>query len=254
MLIVVKFGGTSLADNQRILAAAQRIAAERAAGNQVVAVVSAQGHTTDRLLELARSIHEKPPKRELDACLSTGEQISAALMAMALNSLGCDCISLTGPQAGLMTDSVHGDARVLGLRGNRIRRELEAGKAVIVTGFQGINGSGDTTTLGRGGSDTTAVALAAYLNARICRIYTDVDGVYDRDPRQCPDAKRFDTIGYEPMLQMARQGAQVLHDRCVELAILYQVPIQVLSSFRPGPGTLVTDTPDQYAQILPELF
>lgn len=254
MLIVLKFGGTSLADGQRVLTAARRIAAERTAGNRVVAVVSAQGHTTDRLLELAHSIHPQPPKRELDACLSTGEQLSASLMAMALDTLGCSCVSLTGSQAGLMTDSVHGDARVLGLRGNRITRELEAGRVVIVAGFQGINGGGDTTTLGRGGSDTTAVALAAFLGAQVCRIYTDVDGVYDRDPRQFPEAKRFDTIDYTQMLAMAQQGAQVLHDRCVELAMLYRVPIHVLSSFRPGPGTLVTDTPGEYAQFIPELF
>lgn len=253
MLIVLKFGGTSLADEGRILSAARRIAGERAAGNDVVAVVSAQGDTTDRLLAQARAIHPQPPSRELDACVSTGEQLSAALMAMALDTLGCPGVSLTGPQAGLMTDSVHGDARALGLRHDRIRRELAAGKAVIVAGFQGINGIGDTTTLGRGGSDTTAVALAAFLNAALCRIYTDVDGIYDRDPRKFPQAKRFQTIGYEPMLALARQGAQVLHDRCVELAMLYRVPVQVLSSFRPGPGTLVTDTPQEYTHLVPEI-
>jgi aspartate kinase len=167
--------------------------------------------------------------------------MSASLMALALEEQGVPAVSLNGWQAGLMTDSIHGDARVKGLRGSRIRQELQAGNTVVVTGFQGVDAAGDITTLGRGGSDTTAVALAAFLGADRCMIYTDVDGVYDRDPRKFPDAVRFDHIGYEPMLTLARQGAQVLHDRCVELAQRYQVPIQVLSSFRPGDGTLVMD-------------
>ncbi len=242
MLIVLKFGGTSLADPARIFSAARCIAAERAAGREIVAVVSAQGNTTDDLLAAAHQIHADPPKRELDALLGAGEQMSAALLAMALDTLGCPAVSLTGPQAGLGTDGVHGNARVLGLKNDRIRRELGAGKAVVVAGFQGIDGTGDTTTLGRGGSDTTAVALAAYLKADLCRVYTDVDGVYDKDPRRYPDAVRLERVDYEKMLDMARQGAQVLHDRCVELAMLYRVPVQVLSSFRPGPGTLVTDS------------
>ncbi len=242
MLMVLKFGGTSLADETRIRSAARRVAAERAAGNQVVAVVSAQGATTDRLTEQARSLEPELPKRELDAFLSAGEQMSAALLAMALDGMGCPAVSLTGAQAGLMTDGVHGNARVLGLGGDRIRRELEKGNTVVVAGFQGVNGAGDTTTLGRGGSDTTAVALAAFLKADLCRIYTDVDGVYDKDPRRHPDAVKLETVDYEQMLTMARQGAQVLHDRCVELAMLYRVPLQVLSSFGQGPGTMVTDT------------
>ncbi len=240
-MIVMKFGGTSLADREKIQAAAERIAAERAAGRQVVAVVSAQGHTTDRLMEKALEITKDPKNRELDALLSTGEQGCAALMAMALEAMGVTAVSLTGWQAGLVTDNRHGDARVLGLKGRRIRQELTAGKVVVVTGFQGIGTTDDITTLGRGGSDTTAVALAAHLGAEECRIYTDVDGVYDRDPRLFPDAKKYEVIGYGAMLAMAQGGAQVLHDRCVELARLYRVPLRVLSSFRPGPGTLVTD-------------
>lgn len=247
MLIVLKFGGSSLADPQRLLAAARRIQQEHAAGHQVVAVVSAQGDTTDILIEKAALVNPAPSPREMDAYLSTGEQISASLMAMALESLGCPAVSLTGAQAGILTDSVHGNAQALGLRGNRIWQELAANKAVIVAGFQGVNGNGDITTLGRGGSDTTAVALAAFLQADVCRIYTDVDGVYDKDPRKFPDAVRYNTIGYEQMLTMARQGAQVLHDRCVELGMLYRVPIQVLSSFRPGTGTWVTDIPPEDA-------
>lgn len=241
MLIVQKYGGSSLADPDRIRRAAQRMAGLVQAGHKLVAVVSAQGDTTDLLLEKVPQITASPPARELDAYLAAGEQMSAALMAMALEELGIPAVSLTGWQAGLMTDSVHGDARVQGLRGERIRQELREGNTVVVAGFQGVDAAGDITTLGRGGSDTTAVALAAFLGADRCMIYTDVDGVYDKDPRKFPDAVRFDRIGYGPMLELARQGAQVLHDRCVELGQRYQVPIQVLSSFRPGDGTMVMD-------------
>ena len=241
MRIVLKFGGTSLADEERIRMAACRIAREREQGHQTVAVVSAQGNMTDHLIEKAARINPTASQRELDAYLSTGEQMSAGLMAMTLEAMGYPAVSLTGIQAGIMTDGVFGNARVLDLRGDRIRQELAAGKAVIVAGFQGMDDAGNITTLGRGGSDTTAVALAAFLKADECRIYTDVDGVYDKDPRKFPDAVRLETIGYEPMLAMARQGAQVLHDRCVELAMRYRVPIRVLSSFRPGEGTLVSD-------------
>ena len=249
MLIVLKFGGTSLADREKVRAAAERIRKERELGNQVIAVVSAQGDFTDIMIERASAINPTPSAREMDAYLSAGEQMSAGLMAMALETMGCPAVSLNGMQAGIMTDGVYGNARVLGLRHDRIRRELDAGNAVIVTGFQGVNGFGNITTLGRGGSDTTAVALAAYLKAGICRIYTDVDGIYDKDPRKHPDARRYERIGYEEMLAKAREGAQVLHDRCVELGMLYRVPIQVLSSFRPGAGTLVTDVPEEDAQI-----
>lgn len=239
MLIVQKFGGSSLADVPRIRRAAKRAIHASQGGNQVVVVVSAQGDTTDHLVSAAAAISTSPSKRELDAYLAAGEQMSAGLMAMALESMGHRAVSLTGWQAGIVTDGVHGDARVLGLGKDRIRRELDAGKIVVVTGFQGLNDDEDITTLGRGGSDTTAVALAAFLGADKCQIYTDVDGVYDRDPRIFPDAVRYDQIGYNEMLSLARQGAQVLHDRCVELAKEHNVQIQVLSSFRPGPGTMV---------------
>ena len=243
MLIVQKFGGSSLADATRIRRAAKRVIHAAEQGAQVVVVVSAQGDTTDHLISAAAAITNAPPKRELDAYLAAGEQMSAGLMAMALEAMGHQAVSLTGWQAGLLTDDVHGDARVKKLTNDRIRRELEQGKIVVVTGFQGISPEGNVTTLGRGGSDTTAVALAAFLNADACQIYTDVDGVYDRDPRIFPDAVRYDEIDYDAMLTLARQGAQVLHDRCVELAKMHHVQIRVLSSFRPGAGTIVKALP-----------
>ena len=241
MRIVQKFGGTSLMDTQRLLTAAGRAVRLARQGDQVVVVVSAQGHTTDQLVARARELTEQPSVREMDAYLSAGEQISAGLMAMAIQSLGFDAVSLTGWQAGLRTDEVYGNARVLGLANGRIENALGQGKIVVVTGFQGINDRGDITTLGRGGSDTTAVALAAFLKADLCQIYTDVDGVYDKDPRKYPDAVKYERIGYDAMLELAQQGAQVLHDRSVELGKQYKVPIQVLSSFRPGDGTMVSD-------------
>ncbi len=241
MLIVLKFGGSSLADAQRIRKAARRAGLLADRGHQVVVVVSAQGDTTDDLLQKAQAVTAQPPARELDAYLSAGELLSAGLFAMALTAQGWPAVSLTGLQAGLLTDGVHGNAQVLGLTHDRIQRELARGNIVVVTGFQGVNGAGDVTTLGRGGSDTTAVALAAFLKASLCRIYTDVDGVYDKDPRKFPEAVKLPHVDYETMLAMAHSGAQVLHDRCVELARVYRVPIQVLSSFRPGPGTLVSD-------------
>ena len=239
MLIVQKFGGSSLADARRIRRAARRAIHAAREGAQVVVVVSAQGDTTDHLVSAAAAVTNVPPKREMDAYLASGEQMSAGLMAMALKDMGHEAVSLTGWQAGLLTDDAHSDARVKGLTNDRIRRELAQGKIVVVTGFQGISVTGDITTLGRGGSDTTAVALAAFLGADKCQIYTDVDGVYDRDPRIFPDAVRYDEIDYDDMLTLARQGAQVLHDRSVELAKMHHVQIQVLSSFRPGPGTMV---------------
>lgn len=241
MLIVQKFGGTSLMDTQRVFTAAGRAVERKRMGDQVVVVVSAQGHTTDRLVADALAVHQEGSAREMDMCLSAGEQISAGLMAMAIDSLGCEAVSLTGWQAGILTDNTHGDARIQQLCSHRIREELDRGKIVVVAGFQGINMSGDITTLGRGGSDTTAVALAAFLKADLCQIYTDVDGVYDKDPRKFPNAVKYDVIGYDAMLLLAKQGAQVLHDRCVELGKQYKMPIQVLSSFRTGPGTMVTD-------------
>ncbi len=241
MLIVMKFGGSSLADRERVQNAARRIAAERELGNSVAVVVSAQGNTTDLLLDKALELNPAPPERELDALLSAGEQVSAALMAMTLEEMGIRAVSLTAHQAGLLTDGVYGNARVRELTGDRLRRELEAGRVAVVAGFQGIGPDGDTVTLGRGGSDTTAVALAAWLGAGECRIYTDVDGVYDRDPRRFQDAVRLERVDYRRMLTMARQGAQVLHDRCVELGQRYRVPIRVLSSFSDGNGSLVTE-------------
>ena len=248
MLIVQKYGGSSLANCDRIRTAARRITALAAQGHQVVAVVSAQGDTTDDMIARAAEVNTKASPREMDAYLAAGEQMSAGLMAMAVEKEGYPVISLTGPQAGILTDGVYGNARVLGLKNDRIHTELASGKIVIVAGFQGINGAGDITTLGRGGSDTTAVALAAFLKAALCQIYTDVDGVYDKDPRKFPDAVKIPWIHYDDMLILAREGAQVLHDRCVELGQLYRVPIQVLSSFRPGPGTMVTDTPEDSSQ------
>lgn len=246
MLIVQKFGGTSLMDPDRIRRAAARAMERKMQGAQVVVVVSAQGHTTDRLVSEAYAVNAAPSQREMDVCLSAGEQISAGLMAMAIQSLGQQAVSLTGWQAGVQTDDVYGNATVVGLCNDRIERELAADKIVVIAGFQGINSNGDITTLGRGGSDTTAVALAAFLKADLCQIYTDVDGVYDRDPRKFTDAVKYSRIGYDHMLALARQGAQVLHDRCVEIGKRYQVPIQVLSSFRPGPGTMVTDSEDTF--------
>ena len=239
MLIVQKFGGSSLADGKRILRAAKRAIHAAKEGNQVVVVVSAQGDTTDHLVSAAATVNTTPSLREMDGYLAAGEQMSAGLMAMAIENQKWPVISLTGWQAGIVTEDTHGDARVMGLTNDRIRRELDEGKIVVVTGFQGVNSAGDITTLGRGGSDTTAVALAAFLGADKCQIYTDVDGVYDRDPRIFPNAARYDEIDYDAMLTLARQGAQVLHDRCVELAKQHEVQIQVLSSFRPGPGTTV---------------
>lgn len=243
MRMILKFGGTSVADVQRLRRAASRCGELAKLGHEVVAVVSAQGHTTDEMIEKARQVSTCANVREMDAYLSAGEQMSACLMAMTLENMGLPAVSLSGWQAGLETDGAHGNARVKGLCKDRIQRELEKGKIVVVAGFQGIDEEGDITTLGRGGSDTTAVALAAYLHADVCQIYTDVDGVYDKDPRVFPDAVRYDRIGYEKMLMLARQGAQVLHDRCVELAWERGVRVQVLSSFREGEGTWVMDTP-----------
>lgn len=239
MLIVQKYGGSSLADTARIFQAAARAAALARQGHSVVVVVSAQGDTTDDLIRAAVAVNARRPQREMDAYLAAGEQLSAGLMAMAISTLGYPAISLTGWQAGLMTDGVYGNARILGLSGDRIRRELAAGKIVVVAGFQGIAPNGDITTLGRGGSDTTAVALAAFLKADRCQIFTDVDGVYDRDPRRYPGAVKYDRISYGDMLRLIAQGAQVLHDRSVELAREYGTEIEVLSSFTGNPGTMV---------------
>ncbi len=239
MRIVMKFGGSSLADAGRLVNAAKKAAALSKQGVQVVVVVSAQGDTTDELLQKAVAICEKPSPRELDALLCCGEQISAAQMAMALHSLGCPAVSLNASQAGLRTENRHGDAQIQELCNDRLERELEKGNIAVVTGFQGVTQLGEITTLGRGGSDTTAVALAALLQADGCRIYTDVDGVYDRDPRKYPSAVRFRRVSYEKMLKLIEEGAQVLHDRAVLMARQHQIPIEVLSSFRDTAGTIV---------------
>lgn len=239
MLIVQKYGGTSLQDVTRMQAAARRVAGLAEQGAQVIVVVSAQGHTTDELISAAEAVNIRGSAREMDAYLSAGEQMSAGLMAMAIGALGVPAVSLTGWQAGILTDSVHGNAKVLELRGNRIRQELDKGNIVVVAGFQGVNNQGDITTLGRGGSDTTAVALAAFLQADLCQIFTDVDGVYDRDPRRFPGATRFGRLSYERMLQLIASGAQVLHDRSVEIARDHGIRVEVLSAFTGAPGTVV---------------
>ena len=241
MRIVQKYGGTSLADTQRILAAARRAAELARSGQQVVVVVSAQGDTTDLLIEKAAQINRRRAAREMDAYLAAGEQMSAGLMSMAIGAMGCASISLTGAQAGIHTDGNHGNAEILWVDTARICRELDAGKVVVVAGFQGIDPEGDITTLGRGGSDTTAVALAAYLKADKCQIFTDVDGIYDRDPRLFADAERFDRIGYEKMMALIENGAQVLHDRSVTFARKYGIGVEVLSAFTGQPGTIVGD-------------
>lgn len=239
MLVVQKYGGSSLAGEARVRAAARRVTALAQQGVQVVVVVSAQGDTTDELIAKAKEINPRGAQREMDAYLAAGEQLSAGLMAMAIGARGFPAVSLTGWQAGLLTDGVHGSARIQKLQSDRITRELQQGNIVVVAGFQGISEQGDVTTLGRGGSDTTAVALAAFLKADLCQIFTDVDGVYDRDPRKYPDATRFGRIGYEKMLSLIENGAQVLHDRSVELAKAHGIRIEVLSSFTGAPGTIV---------------
>ena len=239
MLIVQKYGGTSLGDTEKIRNAARRAAELGADGHSLVIVVSAQGDTTDLMIEKAAQINRHRAAREMDAYLAAGEQMSAGLLAMAIGALGCGAVSLTGWQAGIHTDGVHGNAKIRNVDTGRIRKELNAGKIVVVSGFQGVDPDGDITTLGRGGSDTTAVALAAYLQADRCQIFTDVDGIYDRDPRIFDDAVRFRRISYEKMLALIENGAQVLHDRSVELAREYRMPVEVLSAFSGTPGTIV---------------
>jgi len=238
-LIVQKYGGSSVADAGKIKNVAGRIARTRDQGNQVVVVVSAMGDTTDELIQLAYQLVEKPDSRELDVLLSTGEVVSSTLLAMALHGMGYPAISLSGAQAGIRTDSAYSRARILQVDPKRVVRELEKGNIVIVAGFQGITEDMDITTLGRGGSDTTAVALAATLGAEVCQIYTDVDGVYSADPRLVPEAERLDEIHYEEMLELATYGAKVMHPRAVELGELFHLPILVASSFNENPGTLI---------------
>lgn len=240
-LIVQKFGGTSVANAERVFNVARIITETHQAGNSVVAVVSAQGDTTDDLIEKANEINPAGSKREMDVLLSTGEQISMALVAMAVQKLGFPVVSLTGPQAGMRTDNTYGNARISRIDTERIQAELGKGKIVIVAGFQGLNRYDDITTLGRGGSDTTAVAFAAALDADLCQIYTDVDGVYTADPRIVKDAHKLNEISYDEMLELASLGAQVLHNRSVEMAKRYQVDLEVLSSFQKIQGTKVKE-------------
>jgi len=238
-IIVQKFGGTSVADAERVRNVARRVVRTRDAGYAPVVVVSAQGDTTDLLLAKAHEITDRPSGRELDMLLATGEQVSMALLAMAVQALGYPAVSLTGAQVGILTDEAHTKAKIVDVDGSRILRELERGNIVIVAGFQGVTPGDDITTLGRGGSDTTAVALAAALGAEACEIYTDVDGVFSADPRLVPQARKLDEISYDEMLELASLGARVLHLRCVEIARKFGVPLHVRSSFHDRPGTLV---------------
>jgi aspartate kinase len=241
-LIVQKFGGSSVADAEGMKRVAARIVATKKAGNQVVVVVSAMGDTTDELIELANAVTPIPQGRELDMLLTAGERISMAVLAMAINNLGFEALSFTGSQAGVITDSVHGKARIIDVTPGRIREAIDSGAIAIVAGFQGISqDTKDITTLGRGGSDTTAVALAAALDADVCEIYTDVDGVFSADPRVVPTARKLKTVTYEEMLELAAAGAKVLHLRCVEYARRYNLPIHVRSSFSPNEGTWVVE-------------
>ncbi|MBC3760509.1 aspartate kinase [Quadrisphaera oryzae] len=253
-LVVQKYGGSSVADAAGIKRVAARIAETRRAGHDVVVVVSAMGDTTDELLDLAEQVSPLPPARELDMLLTSGERISMALLAMATANLGIQARSFTGSQAGVITDSAHGRARIIDVSPGRIRDALDAGDVAVVAGFQGVSvDTKDITTLGRGGSDTTAVALAAALGADVCEIYTDVDGVFTADPRIVPAARRLETVTYEEMLELAASGAKVLMLRCVEYARRYGVPVHVRSSFSPRPGTLVAgsmeDLPVEHAII-----
>ncbi len=238
-LIVQKYGGSSVADAEKIKNVARRIIATKKEGNEVVVVVSAMGDTTDELIQLAKQITPQPPERELDVLLSTGEIVSSTLVAMALGDMGYKAVSLSGAQAGIETDANYSKARIVRIEPKRIVRELERGNIVIVAGFQGITKDMDITTLGRGGSDTTAVALAASLKAEMCQIYTDVEGVFTADPRLVPEARKLDEIGYEEMLELATLGAKVMHSRAVELGQIYNMPILVASSFSDKPGTLI---------------
>ena len=240
-LIVQKFGGSSVADAERIFRVAGRITKTYAAGNDVVVVLSAQGDTTDDLITKAEEINPEASRREMDMLLACGEQQSIALMAMAIEKLGYPVVSLCGWQVGITTNSNHSDARIRRVDCDRVRQELDRKRIVLVAGFQGIDRSGDVTTLGRGGSDTTAVAMAVALQADLCQIFTDVDGVYTSDPRVVPEAKKLDEITYNEMLELASLGAQVLHNRSVELAKSYNIQLEVLSSFTETPGTIVKE-------------
>ena len=239
-LIVQKYGGTSVGTVERIEAVAKKVAASHREGNQLVVAVSAMSGETNRLIGLANEISSDTNLREMDVLVSTGEQVTIALLCMALQKLGIDALSYTGSQVRILTDNAHGKARIKEIDNHRLQGALQAGKVVVVAGFQGVDEEGNITTLGRGGSDTTAVALAAALQADECQIYTDVDGVYTTDPRLVSDARRLDKITFEEMLEMASQGSKILQIRSVEFAGKYSVPLRVLSSFEEGPGTLIS--------------
>ena len=244
-IIVQKFGGTSVADTEKIKHVAEVVMRERSFGNDVVVVVSAMGHTTDHLVKLAKEISDTPPSRELDMLLSTGEGISIALLAMALQSAGCKAVSMNAMQVGIITENIHNKARIVDIKTEKLKKHLREGKVVVVAGFQGVTEDGEITTLGRGGSDTSAVALAAALEAERCDIYTDVEGVYTTDPRIVPTASRLEEVSYEEMLELARVGANVLHPRAVETAKQFKVPLRVRSSFKlENKGTLIVGVED----------
>jgi len=249
-LLVQKYGGTSVGTVERIQAVAKRVAADRLRGHDMVVVVSAMSGETNRLLGMANALHPTAPPREVDVLLATGEQVTIALLSMALEQLGCPAKSYTGAQVLIRTDSVHGRARITAIDDARVREDLACGRVVVIAGFQGVDEQGNITTLGRGGSDTTAVAMAAALKADECQIYTDVDGVYTTDPRVCPQARRLAQITVEEMLELASLGAKVLQIRSVEFAGKYRVPLRVLSSFDDGPGTLISYEESKMEQAL----
>ena len=249
-IIVKKFGGTSVGDTTKIKNVAKRIVGSIEKGNQVVVAVSAMGGTTDKLVALAHEVSPSPLERELDMLLSTGEQVSIALLAMAVSDLGYEAISLTGNQVGILTDGFYSNARIVSINNQRILDELKMGKVVILAGFQGVTIDGEITTLGRGASDTTAVAIAASLNADRCEIYTDVDGIYTADPRIVKSARKLDQITHDEMLEMAGLGAKVLHSRSVELAKKFQVPLMVRSSFHEGDGTIIVKESEIMEQVV----
>ncbi len=249
-IVVQKYGGTSLADPERISRVADRVVSTRRSGHDVVVVVSAMGHTTDELIDLAQAINPDPPGREMDMLLTAGERISMALMAMAIQGRGVEAVSFTGSQAGILTDASHGAAKIQAIRGTRVRDSLQQGKVVIVAGFQGVDPDAkEITTLGRGGSDATAVALAAALEAEVCEICTDVDGIYTADPRIVPDARKLDEVSFEEMLELAASGSGVLMSRSVEFGRRFGIPIHVRSSFNDTPGTWVKESTMEQAII-----
>ena len=249
-LVVTKFGGTSVGSTERIMEVARRLIARKEAGDGVVAVVSAMGDVTDELVAKAQEVCPEPPEREMDMLLATGEQVTIALLAMAIHSLGHEAISFTGPQVGIVTDAGHTKAKIQEVRAERVREALEQGRIVIVAGFQGVTEDGSITTLGRGGSDTTAAAIASGIGADVCEIYTDVDGVYTADPRVVPNARKIDEISYEEMLEMAATGARVLQLRAVEFARNHGVVIHCRSSFNDSPGTIVREGDETMEQAI----